>query len=472
MTEFGEGVTSGSGSGSDSSSSSSTRSLEIGFFFDGTLNNLANARGEGEGSYENAPSNVALLSRLYATTIAHPSDGSAWQRRSVYLDGIGTTSGEHDNVLGMATGTGRTGVSARVHAACRRLVTEAATREYEEIVVDAFGFSRGSAAARYFVNCLNRGSFERVTSGFLMDGEPTVLGRVVTPPVYVRFLGIFDSVAAIMTPEDGLEASDANNADVNMHLHDGSAERTYHLVAGNEYRRNFASNSICNASGVPPTGGTEITLPGVHSDVGGGYLGRGETVVCVRPQAGYYATRAEAEASRATLIHDHDEFTQRVLREYFAGSGSEFSFGYDQLQDDGPDMPGIRYSYFGAAVWRRPSVRAGLEKVALKLMHDEALRNDVPLGPLPSNADYAIPSEIRSIYSTLSSGGSLTDADLALLHWSYVHWSAHYGHEQGTARSAFTTPPRITTDGDLLFPHVPAPGYRRIVHPNDPSRAW
>jgi hypothetical protein len=468
MVELGEGV----GSGSSSSSSTTTRVLEIGFFFDGTGNNLANARGGSGGSYANAPSNVALLSRLYATATGRASDGAEIQRRSVYLEGIGTNSGGSDNFEGTAMGIGVTGVSARVHAACRRLETEARARDYAEIIVDAFGFSRGSAAARYFVNCVNHGSFEPVRSGFLMDHEPTRLGRVVTPTVVVRFLGIFDSVAAIMSGTAG-DASDAANDDVNVHLHDGSALATCHLIAGNEYRRNFALNSIRDSDGALPTGGIERSLPGAHSDVGGGYLGRGETVLCARPQAGYYGTRAEAEASRNTLMHDYGEVRNWVVSEHFAASNSELSIGYDVLHDEGADtLPSVRYSYDGAAVWRRANVRAGLSTVALKLMHDEARRNQVPFAALPSSADYTIPSDINDVYTTLSSGGTLSTAQLTLLRQNYVHWSAHYGHEEGTPSSAFSAPPTgMTVDSDLAYPHMPAPRYRRIVHANQPSLA-
>ncbi|WP_223648588.1 hypothetical protein [Hymenobacter psoromatis] len=40
-----------------------------------------------------------------------------------------------------------------------------------------------------------------------------------------------------------------------------------HLTAGNEYRQNFSLTDITSSLGV----GYELTLPGVHSDLGGGY---------------------------------------------------------------------------------------------------------------------------------------------------------------------------------------------------------
>jgi len=49
----------------------------------------------------------------------------------------------------------------------------------------------------------------------------------------------------------------------------GQAAKVVHLVAGDECRENFASTTI--ASAIAAGVGYELVLPGVHSDVGGGY---------------------------------------------------------------------------------------------------------------------------------------------------------------------------------------------------------
>ena len=475
MTEQGEGVTQAGGSSGPgtrtSSSSSSDQVLQIGFFFDGTLNNLYNAGGSGEGSYANDQSNVARLYRLYANDPTR--EGSTRVvRRGVYIEGIGTRRGQGDDMVDAALGIGNTGVSARVYEACRRLERETRHEQYREVIVDAFGFSRGAAAARYFVNCLSRRSFEPVDTGLaVMSDEPTHLSRVRLPSVTMRFLGVFDTVAAIGSPEDGGDVSDARNADVNVHLDDSSAQVIVHLTASNEYRRNFALNSIRTRSGAVPAGGTEIALPGAHSDVGGGYRGQGETVQPVQPAAIYTAHRSEAEAERNALNQRYSEFTEWAQREHFAGTTPpEFHRGYDDLRDAGPDeLPGIRHSYFGNVVWVRSTIRAGLDRIALRLMHDHACNNHVPLSALPSDSQYAIPRGIQYIYDILHRGGTLSQADLALLGMNYIHWSAHYGAVSGASRSAFRSPPRVSVD---IYPHAPAPNFRRIVHANVPSRAF
>ncbi|KIG16815.1 Glutamate synthase [NADPH] large chain [Enhygromyxa salina] len=469
MVEQGEAVTQAGGSSSGGSSSSSSRTLEIGFFFDGTLNNLENAGGSREGSYANAMSNVALLSRLYPNNSARNDDGSERRRRAVYLEGIGTNTNGSDDMIDTALGTGNTGVSARVHAACRRLEQEARGRNYAQILVDAFGFSRGAAAARYFVNCVNRRSFEPVQTGFLLDDEPTDLGRVQLPEATVRFLGLFDTVAAIGTPRDGGDTSDADNADVNVHLDDSSAQAICHFVAGNEYRKNFASNSIRSRSGALPSGGVEIVYPGAHSDIGGGYRARGETVVPVQPASGHFTTRAGALACREELMQRYSEFAQRMIHEHYAGTQPpEFSLSYDDMREDPDGLPTTRYAYFGRVAWVRSSIDPGLEKIYLELMHRQARGHGVPFRSIPNNSDYAIPSILQGIHSRLQAGPQLDVADLAMLRMNFIHWSCHYGREDGSARAAMQRIPNFHVD---IYPHEPAPHWRRIIHYNQPSRA-
>ncbi len=129
--------------------------LRIGVFFDGTGNNLANAAvteqcrdddlqqlGERtlqevidycqrhgfsdsnddgyfteapDGSYGNAPSNVARLYGLYRDDSFQTLDANVREGfLKVYLDGIGTSSGEADSLYGQITGRGDTGILARV----------------------------------------------------------------------------------------------------------------------------------------------------------------------------------------------------------------------------------------------------------------------------------------------------------------------------------------------------------------------
>ncbi|HFK5796090.1 TPA: type VI secretion system tube protein Hcp, partial [Enterobacter asburiae] len=79
------------------------------------------------------------------------------------------------------------------------------------------------------------------------------------------FIGLFDTVAAIGSPVNGMNPHSASTGEVKITLPPGIAEKVFHITAGNECRFNFALNSV---RPVWP----ELVLPGAHSDTGGGYL--------------------------------------------------------------------------------------------------------------------------------------------------------------------------------------------------------
>lgn len=246
--------------------------LEIGVFFDGTNNNATNALlGGGEGSYANSRSNVALLSLLYPNDDGPPNACGNPSRKYFprYVPGIGTTTGSEkkrikDSLVGGAIGMGATGVEARVAATCIELGRDI-TRlspgvEPEEIIFDVFGISRGAAAARYFVNAFRQG-WIRYNPVF----GSTVRGRLPEGrKVRIRFVGIFDTVASIGS------GTVEYNYGANIHLRTDQADRIFHLTAGSEYRKNFRLNH--NLEG----GGDHYEMPGVHSDIDGGYKGDGD----------------------------------------------------------------------------------------------------------------------------------------------------------------------------------------------------
>lgn len=127
--------------------------------------------------------------------------------------------------------------------------------------VSLFGFSRGAAEAVAFCR-----RFDRLLEGGKLAGIPT----------HVQFLGLFDVVASVggsasvsrtMPLPDAIFDGHwdwANDVDENL---PGSVEKCVHLIAAHELRMNFPVTQIGGAQ--------EVMMPGVHSDVGGGY-GPGE----------------------------------------------------------------------------------------------------------------------------------------------------------------------------------------------------
>ena len=148
----------------------------------------------------------------------------------------------------------------------------------QHLYYSIFGFSRGAAKARVFANwflwlC-------KLDASLHKKPGPT-LGSI---PVTFDFMGLFDTVASV-----GL----ASSAPLfGAHGHYGWADAEYslklpeilptkclHLVSSHEIRRSFPLDSIMVKNN-SLAGCTEIVMPGVHSDVGGGYLpkeqGRGK----------------------------------------------------------------------------------------------------------------------------------------------------------------------------------------------------
>ncbi|MBA3548557.1 MAG: DUF2235 domain-containing protein [Nannocystis sp.] len=231
-------------------------------FFDGTLNNRANTRtynastpaqrASREGSYANDFSNISKLEEVLQ--MPHAGFDHSFK---IYIEGIGTFDGVGDSTPGSALGTGDYGVFAKVERGLARCVTSIRTEiprdtTIRQIVLDSFGFSRGAAAARLFVHkALNVG--DRLAQRLTAAGY--TVGTVI-----VRFVGLFDTVASYGV------AHANDTADLNLDAI-SAAEKVVQLAAGEEHRLNFRLTNIASAG----DDGVEHYLPGVHSDVGGGY---------------------------------------------------------------------------------------------------------------------------------------------------------------------------------------------------------
>lgn len=125
-----------------------------------------------------------------------------------------------------------------------------------KIRLSVFGFSRGSAEARAWVNMVNAHFNTATFEGIQLQ---------------IDFLGIFDTVASVglaqSTPHFEGHGAWADNGMMEI---PGNVKRCAHLVAAFEVRGSFPLDSVCR-SGVLPVNCKEIVYPGVHSDVGGGY---------------------------------------------------------------------------------------------------------------------------------------------------------------------------------------------------------
>lgn len=471
--------------------------LRIGLFFDGTGNNDANAGatagchvvnfgydkamaddmlrfcrqqgfdgagGTPNNSYGNTPSNVARLYGLYRddadTNIGHEREAGI----AVYLEGIGTTSGEADSLLGQGMGIGSTGVAARVEQApavvvskLRQFRIKNPKRVIQRIEFDLFGFSRGGAAARHCANEILKGPHSLFAQAIppLSDGLANDFDWRHGQDFIINFIGLFDTVPGIADPLAGdFSPHNAHNPGLNLRLAPGSARKVVQLVAEHEYRHNFSLM----------LSGSDIRLPGAHSDIGGGYLPLAtERVVLSQADLSLEALDCPATQSKA-YQRARERGLQGVAPYGHAFGGKvgihhwEEPLPYDRRFDVKP----LKHVY--AAVTSERQVRGELSLVYLRIMRELGTRARVPFGLIDDrDPKLALPDELKPIaqklraYALGEAPYSLSEAELRLLRHHYIHLSANWTVVAGKGRSGI----------EALFINRPGSGNRRAEHPNE-----
>lgn len=442
--------------------------LDIGMFFDGTLNNRYNtmSKSRSDGSYQNALSNPALLYPLYKNGSLYNErsscGGIARAFRSIYVEGPGSTRGEEDDSQGFMFGQGRqSGVEARVLSGFKQMVNQIALiggpPKLEKVVLDVFGFSRGAAAARHFVNSVR--ARKAVYDPWGVGDYEETLPEGLT--VELRFVGIFDTVAAIGT------ADDDDNDPINVHLKTAQVtKRIYHLTAGDEYRKNFRLNRNT------PGGGDSKQLRGAHSDVGGGYRDKGDTANLESPKQKFFYSATEAETARAAVRRaDAAPGGNSAQEAVFVSEGflapNEPTGGVVRRQTPVVHRQvtvryGIKtvtrdtYTYTEQLVLDRPWVEVGLSRVALHMMHEATLAavDGAMLNMPTTDKNYVIPAGLRP-YEAAIRAGTLTGAARTSVLRNYGHVSMKGGD---------------MLSGDQLG-YAPETNHRRVTYPNKTSEA-
>jgi len=192
------------------------------------------------------------LTRLYKPGLVHALIDlmhGVWDTEDNMLENLNQTLSDYDRGDFEAM---LAGYEQRLAAALRKRTGKPVLRK---IRLSVFGFSRGSAEARAWVNMVEQ------RWGSMLAGLP----------LQIDFLGIFDTVASVGLAQS---APYANGhfawADGTNMVVPSSVRRCVHLVAAFEVRGSFPLDSVCRNE-VLPSNCKEIVYPGVHSDVGGGY---------------------------------------------------------------------------------------------------------------------------------------------------------------------------------------------------------
>lgn len=462
--------------------------LRIGLFFDGTGNNRINSHiaarcraqitinnshisecagrhTDPASSYSNDLSNVARLYELYRKQPSVQAMESGLKAYwPIYVSGIGTTSGKCDSVwAGQSFGRGSTGVIAKVANGVKQLgaVLDAFKGENPGCVIDGlefdlFGFSRGAAAARHFANEVLKQA--KGALGPLLDQR----GIPWSPDfawhnasVKLKVIGLFDTVAAIGGIKDWGNIRDASNRGVNLYLPPGSAQQVLHLVAADEQRRNFALNSIA------PDWPREVVVPGAHSDIGGGYHPQvWEKLFLTRPRRSIVSLDTNCRASPAWLESESD-LRAIDASQWFDPLDREASLrveGCERYPGAGSNKVGVKAVLAAVSLERR--VFGHLSRVYLRVMHELACAEGVPLDPIPDSPELSLVPELEVVAQKLIAYAkgdpyTLDESEQRMLRQRYIHRSAHWNAAVGNGGSL----------SDAVFIHAPQSG-GRVHHPN------
>ena len=446
--------------------------LRVGVFFDGTGNNKENDLIKGKGS------NIAKLWGRYKV---EDNTEQLIRLSRIYKNGVGTVDGEDNEIDGIAKGDG--GIE-RIHEAIKEVAEFFDTKPCaKEFIVDVFGFSRGAAQARHFINELH--------------------DRAAGPDVKVGFVGLYDTVASfsgswmgILGFEEDQPGDNINIAEwevqqgtrkvrrggriievpyykefiqpYNFHLSSASAEHIEHFVAKDEVRKNFPLSSL-----EPNDGGflKEQTFIGVHSDIGGGYgpenkyENKLEWIAQYRPRHGRTANamdRINPEQSRAYQREDRfsrDEI-DNIRQEYEA-------LGYN-----------VEEKTINLRVWLvgKKTVDNELAKVYLLLMYNRALMKHVPFDDLPDDNIYQLKDikndkgevvkrldTLRKYASTLLAKEQILQDEQLEIYTKHIHQSDVDDEDRA---SVFNTRQHFTDRGN-----EPDDDHVRTIFPNNSSFA-
>ncbi|KAA0693946.1 DUF2235 domain-containing protein [Halopseudomonas laoshanensis] len=477
--------------------------LRLGMFFDGTGNNLANAalteqcrrqdlhdfdpetlqaitqlcesrqyrdtNGDGlfdqmpGSSYGNAMTNVALLFDLYEDQADQQLESTAKQAYlKAYIEGAGTRSGGSDSLRGLATGQGDTGVIAGVAQSpnviigqLRLLLANNPHLVIERVEFDIFGFSRGAAAARHFANELLKPDGGMLSKTLNQNSPAYKAGFEWAKHVCINFIGLFDTVAAMVDPLSGdLNPGNARNPGINLYLPPDCARKVVQLTAQHEERYLFSLNQVGPAH-------EEIALPGVHSDIGGGYPAMmHERLLVDRPRVIPFqrgGDNSSTNAIRATRQWDERNTVQMQLMGLGLPGPGEFK--REQISRVAPNQRNLDATDTVLTLGLDRKVRGELSRVALRVMHGWSVKFSVPFRSIPDTEKFKLPSELQAIAQTIISHAlrgivaPLSPDESRFLQGHYIHRSANWTTSRGLLLN------RPKAGGRAIYPDQPHKGY-------------
>ena len=464
--------------------------LRIGVFFDGTLNNANNGAlgllcgashpikpedldasckpymSDPDSSYANDESNVKKLSGLYFAPYEIQDTGEQQLFRMLYIEGIGTSSDQEDSLMGAGMGRGATGVSSKVDGSFRQIMriirNFTQTNPDSKIVnltFDAFGFSRGAAAARHFANEValgQKGPLGQTIKMFRRSFHET-FGGEYQQDIQMGFIGLFDTVASVGGLVNLGYVRSQKAPWLNLYLPRSLFPNVVQLAARDEIRANFPLTRV-------KADHPEYTLPGVHSDIGGGYFPEGNECLLVSPMQALDVP-VTTDVKYTSIYRDAQQVKAKWMANGWPAEMLEVVTPYARgLPPSQQDRLNPTKRVYAALQLKRP-VRGELSRVYLRVMYELAKQQGVRFIPLNEQSSrYVIPTELQALCDRFVAGDcSTTPAEEQLLKLKYIHTSANWNPPTKLQGSI----PR--TSAGLLYFNAPTTDGIRVQHPHVPD---
>lgn len=487
--------------------------LTVGLFFDGTGNNRTNSDdlrlayahcaglvgeerakacakyeeyakpGLGNASWQGGPTNVSRLFDLYQQHNELMNDETEAQVKA-YVGGIGTADGKRDSVPGKALGsslirqfqgvvTKTDEVLEKITMALKDFIDVNGTEvAIAKVQFDLFGFSRGAAAARHFAN---RVMNQDAAIAAAIDLGLGNAGQHEKAAGEVRFLGLFDTVAAIGSLLNFYGINGRRNPGVNLELRPSVAHKVFQISAMHECRYNFSLNSI---KGMWP----ELALPGAHSDIGGGYMA-GEDEMSLLTMPDFEVTRDSADETDTAVYRQAEKMRQALYSlpalKYLMPHGKvETKMISWPLVNRDKARAFIFEKQVGAAVFMtRKAVPNDWEKVCMRVMLDAARDAGAAFGDIdPQNPDTSLPPELIPLCEKAIAQGraarrgldpdSFTADEMRTI-GRYLHCPANWNIDSDP--NLWVSP----SSGEVFLQNRYAPiNERSFVWPMAPGKGW
>jgi hypothetical protein len=381
----------------------------------------------GDNSYEGYYTNVVKMERQVIV-----DDGETPEydlALKVYIEGSGSMDKLGDETAGFALAMSESGVPAKVEKGMRKAITNIAMKNpdrsiiIEKLTLDVFGFSRGAASARTFINDAMSGR-KTLLAGKALSGndESTTVkaqleGKGFTVnEVKVCFAGLFDTVSSyglgMVTDQLDITHDAANNVKALSLDAVALAEEVLHLAAADEHRFNFSLTSIRSAG----SNGCEIFLPGAHADIGGGYRDAVTERQILRGNPGL----------GGVILHGNypsiEEAEKDIERLVAAGWYRKGEFTVTPILDDNDNVKWVKVEVIRQGQSPEAGIRNSYSRIPLNIMVKKAREKQIVFRdkfdrdePFPDEVGNTVKSEIEKYVAEHGGKGKYTSD------WS--HWN-------------------------------------------------